>query len=126
MLPLLRHVIFPNPAAPLIMSLLQTAADVTVLVNCESSSSERRINPSWTISHLKTKLFPITGIPEGSQRLTLRSATRPTPVSISAADEEKTTLAGWSIGMYDELHVSSLCDLVERRIAAAAGGNGME
>jgi tubulin-specific chaperone B len=36
-------------------------------------SSERRITPSWTISHLKTKLEPITGIPAQSQSLRTKS-----------------------------------------------------
>jgi tubulin-specific chaperone B len=36
-------------------------------------SSERRITPSWTISQLKTKLEPITGIPSTSQSLRTRA-----------------------------------------------------
>ncbi|KAF7502528.1 hypothetical protein GJ744_005615 [Endocarpon pusillum] len=35
-------------------------------------SAERRINPSWTISQLKAKLEPITGIPPGCQHLRIR------------------------------------------------------
>ena len=36
-------------------------------------SAERRINPSWTVSQLKAKLEPVTGIPPGSQRLRTRA-----------------------------------------------------
>ena len=36
-------------------------------------SAERRITPSWTVSQLKTKLEPITGIPASSQSLHTKS-----------------------------------------------------
>jgi len=36
-------------------------------------TAERRITPSWTISQLKSKLEPVTGIPTGSQSLRTKS-----------------------------------------------------
>ncbi|CCX06459.1 CAP Gly-rich domain-containing protein [Pyronema domesticum] len=89
---------------------MQTAADVTVLVSSDNSFSERRINPSWTISALKAKLYPITGIPVGSQQLTLRLPQAPAPINIVAVDEDATQLSQFllqhSIGA--EIHVTDL------------------
>ncbi|ETN44248.1 uncharacterized protein HMPREF1541_10799 [Cyphellophora europaea CBS 101466] len=53
---------------PLQITVPSEAAGASPLV-----SSERRVTPSWTISHLKTKLEPITGIPSTSQSLRTRS-----------------------------------------------------
>jgi tubulin-folding cofactor B len=61
---------------------LQTPSDlaVQVIVPNDSNpsgapllSAERRITPSWTVSQLKAKLEPITGIPASSQSLRTRS-----------------------------------------------------
>ncbi|RVX66795.1 hypothetical protein B0A52_08988 [Exophiala mesophila] len=62
---------------------LTTALDIAVqvIVPNESGdgsqapllSAERRITPSWTISQLKAKLEPITGIPAASQSIRTRS-----------------------------------------------------
>lgn len=44
--------------------------DIVILVTSENATDiERRVTPSWTISILKTKLEPVTGIPPASQRL---------------------------------------------------------
>ena len=63
---------------------LQSAPDIPLLVTVPSQqptqsnphpspflSAERRISPSWSISVLKFKLEPITGIPPSSQQLSL-------------------------------------------------------
>lgn len=84
---------------------LQTSADITVLVISENSSSERRINPSWTLEHLKDRLLPVTGIPPSSQRLTLRLAHVPQPIAVAAADEATTQVAAFPFQAYAELHV---------------------
>ena len=61
---------------------LQTLADITVQIIVPNDanpsaapllSAERRMTPSWTISQLKTKLEPITGIPASSQSLCTKS-----------------------------------------------------
>ncbi|KAF1961373.1 hypothetical protein CC80DRAFT_488663 [Byssothecium circinans] len=83
---------------------LQTAADVPLLVSSFNSSSERRISPSWTIAHFKTRLEPITGIPSHCQQLSLRVGSQD-PVAISAADEEQTQLAAFPLQPHAELIV---------------------
>jgi len=61
---------------------LQTLSDlpVQIIVPNDSNpsgptllSAERRVTPSWTVSQLKTKLEPITGIPTSSQSLRTKS-----------------------------------------------------
>lgn len=84
---------------------LQIAADVTVLINSETSSSERRVSPSWTISQLKTKLHPITGIPQSAQQLTLRLPHAPQPIAITSNDEDATLLSAFPLQKYAEIHV---------------------
>jgi len=84
---------------------LQTAPDVPLFVVSPNSSSERRITPSWTISQLKTRLEPITGIPAVCQQLSLKIGSQE-PVAIQAADEEQTQLAAFPLQAYAELTVS--------------------
>lgn len=80
-------------------------ADIPLHVISENSSSERRITPSWTISQLRAKLEPITGVPPSSQRITLETSTGD-QISIEAADEENTHLSRFPLVAYAELHVS--------------------
>ncbi|OAP57861.1 hypothetical protein AYL99_08599 [Fonsecaea erecta] len=60
----------------------QTPTDITmqIVVPNDSNptgppllSAERRITPTWTVSQLKSKLEPVTGIPSSSQSLRTRS-----------------------------------------------------
>jgi tubulin-folding cofactor B len=88
---------------------LRTTADVTVLINSENSSTaERRVTPSWTISQLKTKLLPVTGIPPSAQQLTLRLPHAPQPITIASEDEENTQIAVFPLQPYCEIHVCVL------------------
>ena len=88
---------------------LRATADVAVLVNSENSSTaERRVTPSWTISQLKTKLLPVTGIPPSAQQLTLRLPHAPQPISIASEDEENTQIAAFPLQPYCEIHVCVL------------------
>lgn len=108
---------------------MQTAADVTVLVSSDNSFSERRINPSWTISALKAKLYPITGIPVGSQQLTLRLPQAPAPINIVAVDEDATQLSQFllqhSIGA--EIHVCTfLSTLLPQRLVSPRSYAGQD
>lgn len=79
-------------------------ADVPLLIVSDNSSSERRITPSWSISTLKTKLEPITGIPPSSQKLSLKTASQST--AIEGNDDDSTYLASFPLVAYAELHVS--------------------
>ncbi|KAI1431752.1 CAP Gly-rich domain-containing protein [Xylaria sp. CBS 124048] len=79
-------------------------ADVPLLVTSENSSSERRITPSWSISHLKSKLEPITGVPPACQRLKLKVSSGES-IPIEAADEDATLLHNFPLAPYAELQV---------------------
>lgn len=80
-------------------------ADIPLQVISENSASERRITPSWSITQLKRKLEPVTGIPPSSQRISLKTASKET-VAIEAADEDTTLLSNFPLSAYAELHVS--------------------
>lgn len=79
-------------------------ADVPLHVVSDNSSSERRITPSWSISQLKAKLEPVTGVPPSSQRLVLKAPGRD-PIPVTAADEDAATLSHLPLVPYAELHV---------------------
>jgi hypothetical protein len=75
--------------------------DVPLLIKSKNASSERRISPAWTISQLRARLEPITGIPVSAQKLQLGS------VVIEAVDEDATSLASFGVLQpYAELQVS--------------------
>lgn len=67
------------------------SSEIPILVTSAHSSSERRINPTWTVARLKTRLEPVTGIPASSQRLTLfrspRTGRKPNNVGSTTSDE---------------------------------------
>ncbi|KAG6132993.1 hypothetical protein E4U28_006322 [Claviceps purpurea] len=81
-------------------------ADVPLQVISENSVSERRITPSWSISTLKTKLEPITGIPPFAQRLSLKASAGSEAIPVQAADEDETQLFSYPLTPYAELHVA--------------------
>lgn len=83
---------------------LQTAADIPLQITSENSSSERRISPSWSITQLKARLEPITGIPASCQRLALRTGSGQS-IPLDAADEEGTQLSSFPLRAYAEIHV---------------------
>lgn len=82
--------------------------DIPILITSPAATSERRVNPSWTISHLKAKLEPITGIAPALQTLTLRLPDQLDGTAISSEDEDRTEIGFWSFPAYAELHVTSL------------------
>ncbi|KAL6720138.1 hypothetical protein ACLMJK_002059 [Lecanora helva] len=86
---------------------LTTARDIPLLITSHSSSSERRITPSWTIANLKAKLEPITGIPPSSQILSLHTPGQAQEISIEAEDEDSVEIGQWSLAPYAELKVRS-------------------
>ncbi|OTA96721.1 hypothetical protein M434DRAFT_392661 [Hypoxylon sp. CO27-5] len=79
-------------------------ADIPLQVISENSVSERRITPSWSITQLKRKLEPVTGIPPSSQRISLKTASKET-VPVEAADEDTTLLSSFPLSAYAELHI---------------------
>ncbi|KAL9028421.1 MAG: hypothetical protein Q9196_003213 [Gyalolechia fulgens] len=89
------------------MAASATTRDIPILVTSPAASSERRVNPSWTISQLKAKLEPITGIAPSLQTLTLRLPDHLDGTAISAKDEDRTEIGAWVFPAYAELHVTS-------------------
>lgn len=85
----------------------QTAQDVPLNVRSEQSSSERRISPSWSLAHLKTRLEPITGIPSTSQKLVLNLGGSQSSIPLDASNEETTQLSTWPLQPYSEIYVST-------------------
>lgn len=81
-----------------------TTHDVPLLVKSDTSSSERRVSPAWTIATLKGRLEPITGIPASCQRLSLKVGSQASQ-PIEAADEEATQIGAWPLQAYAELQV---------------------
>ena len=86
---------------------MTTARDIPILITSTASSSERRITPSWTIAHLKTKLEPVTGVPPSSQILALRLPDRQEETAIEAEDEESVQIGRWPLVAYAEIKVCS-------------------
>ena len=81
-----------------------SSPDIPLLVSSEAASSERRISPSWTISQLKGRLEPITGVPSSCQRLFLKIGSQ-TPQAIEAANEDSVQLSQWPLQAYAEVLV---------------------
>jgi tubulin-folding cofactor B len=80
-------------------------ADVPMHVVSENSSSERRITPAWTISQLRKRLEPITGIPPSAQSISIKTSTS-AAVPVEAADEDAVQLSSFPLAPYAELQVS--------------------
>ena len=77
-------------------------------------SSERRITPAWTISQLKGKLEPVTGVPASSQLLRTRVIDGSWLVIGGETVDEETALVAdprWSGGLRrgGEIEVCSSC-----------------
>ncbi|KAK4240287.1 CAP Gly-rich domain-containing protein [Achaetomium macrosporum] len=79
-------------------------ADVPLYVVSDYASSERRITPSWSISHLKAKLEPVTGIPPSCQQIFLKTSSND-KIPVEAQDEESARLAQFPLVPYAELVV---------------------
>lgn len=82
-------------------------ADVPLYVVSDYSSSERRITPAWSITQLKRKLEPITGIPPSCQRISLKTPSNEV-IPIGAENEENVHLQNYPLTPYAELHVSRI------------------
>jgi len=87
-------------------------ADVPLQVISEQSASERRITPSWSISQLKAKLEPVTGIPPSAQKIFLKTPNQER-LPVEGEDEDHTYLTSFNLVAYAELQVScnELCFL---------------
>jgi tubulin-specific chaperone B len=101
-------------------------ADIITYITSELISSEKRITPSWTVSQLKSKLEPITGIPPSSQKLTVYGSAANAAGSTNAGnsqlvdDDDLDRLIGtYNLVPYGRIHVEdtrppgSLVDLYD-------------
>ncbi|KAK3946168.1 CAP Gly-rich domain-containing protein [Diplogelasinospora grovesii] len=79
-------------------------ADVPLYVTSDYASAERRITPSWSISQLKAKLEPVTGIPPSCQRIFLKTPANE-KIPVEATDEDSTRLLNFPLSPYAELQV---------------------
>lgn len=79
-------------------------ADVPLYVVSDYTSSERRITPAWSISQLKAKLEPITGIPPSCQQIFLKTSAAE-KIAVEAQDEESVYLQQFPLAPYAELLV---------------------
>ncbi|KAK3898206.1 CAP Gly-rich domain-containing protein [Staphylotrichum tortipilum] len=81
-------------------------ADVPLYVVSDYAASERRITPSWSISQLKAKLEPITGIPPSCQQIFLKTTSSSTEkIPVEAANEDSVYLQQFPLAPYAELLV---------------------
>lgn len=92
-----------SPLEDIVNLIARAMADVPLLVVSDNSSSERRITPAWSISTLKAKLEPVTGIPPSSQTISLKTSSQ--SIAIEAGDEDATYLSSFPLVAYAELHV---------------------
>ncbi|KAK6509559.1 hypothetical protein TWF481_004297 [Arthrobotrys musiformis] len=74
--------------------------DIVILVSSENAVTERRIAPSWTISTLKSKLEPITGIPPFAQQLSyqLHDSSPVQPITVENEDNVHVSDLEWTAG----------------------------
>lgn len=81
-----------------------TTRDIPMLITSTTASCERRITPSWTISQLKAKLEPVTGIPASFQQLTLQLPDHRNVV-IEAKDEDAVQVNTLGLIAYSKINV---------------------
>ncbi|KAF3941237.1 hypothetical protein ABW19_dt0207270 [Dactylella cylindrospora] len=79
--------------------------DIVVLVSSENAATERRITPSWTVSTLKAKLEPVTGIPPSAQRLSYQVPDGSAIVALEGLDEDATHVSSFNWQQYTKLRV---------------------
>lgn len=90
---------------------MATTHDIPMLIASTTASCERRITPSWTISQLKTKLEPVTGIPVSSQQLTLLLPDHRNVV-IEAKDEDAVQVSTFELIPYAKINVGQCAFLL--------------
>ncbi|KAL2314771.1 Cell polarity protein alp11 [Schizosaccharomyces pombe] len=71
--------------------------EITLFIKSSSANAERRINPQWTVSQLKTKLVPIVGTPEQYQKLTYEPASSTVPGHVFTSEEENLDLGEFKL-----------------------------
>lgn len=83
-------------------------SDIVIYITSEQVSSEKRITPSWTIAELKAKLEPITGIPPGSQKLTVYGPATGSGQHILDNDDSDRPIGDYHLVPYGRIQVEDL------------------
>lgn len=78
---------------------------VTVFVTSDGSSSERRFDKALTLSALKARLEPITGVPAAVQQLSLYNGDK-LVAALEAESEDTTRLGAFPVENFARIHVS--------------------
>lgn len=90
--------------------------DIPMFVSSSTTSSERRISPSWTVAEFKRRMETVTGIPAEHQALVMRSRRTGADALVpSAVDEAGTVpirgegevMGAFGLFEYGEIHVRS-------------------
>ncbi|KAK4150961.1 hypothetical protein C8A00DRAFT_45753 [Chaetomidium leptoderma] len=79
-------------------------ADIPLRIISEYASTERIVNLSWTISQLKLKLQPVTGIPPSHQQIFYKMSSGK-KIAVESPDDESFRLRPFLLEPYDELLV---------------------
>src|SRR3954465_8064372 len=82
--------------------------DIVVLISSDNASTERRITPSWTISTLKSKLEPVTGIPPSAQKLSYQHPDGSNVTILEGLNEDTTQIVALHWQPYTKVHVSTV------------------
>ncbi|KAG5462380.1 MAG: CAP Gly-rich domain-containing protein [Olpidium bornovanus] len=77
---------------------------VTVFVTSDGSSSERRFDKALTLSALKARLEPITGVPAAAQQLSLYNGDKLVG-ALEAESEDSTRLGAFPVENFARIHV---------------------
>ncbi|KAF3901996.1 hypothetical protein AA313_de0200371 [Arthrobotrys entomopaga] len=82
--------------------------DIVILVKSENAVTERRVTPTWSVSTLKMKLEPVTGIPPSAQKLSYQLPEATNITSLEELDENTVSIStlGWQI--YTKLIVEDI------------------
>ncbi|EPS45206.1 hypothetical protein H072_811 [Dactylellina haptotyla CBS 200.50] len=79
--------------------------DIIVLVSSENAVIERRVSSSWTISTLRSKLEPVTGIPPSAQNLSYQPPDMVGATSLGGFDEDTVLISTLNWRNYTKLFV---------------------
>lgn len=80
-----------------------------MIIRSDNIYCERRISPSWTVAHFKSRLEPITGIPTSHQQIVIQSNlddNSGTKTVLESQDEDSSQLFRFGLRPYGEIHVS--------------------
>ena len=87
----------------------QAPLDIPMIIRSDNIYCERRVSPSWTIAHFKSRLEPITGIPTSHQRVVILCNADDNSNSknvLESRDEHSSQLLEFELRPYGQIFVS--------------------